>query len=623
MKKILAYLIAVALVVTTVSLVPVSNAKAASDKQASSGAKAVQDTAKPEDSSGAKAAQDTAKSEEPIEVESYGKMDEKSGTFLYDQSAVTVPRMSVQATGLPAKYDLRDEGRVTSVKDQYPNEYCWAFAAIASLESNLITKKIATKSIDCSEGHLGWFGLNGRSESTVSKYAGRDTCISFSQKSNYYVAAATLARGYGAVKESDMPYSLLAKHDTPPAQYLTEAKMTKSTYELQDAIFVSANTTTNKYDKAAFDTVKQLIMKNGAVASKIAFPDEDQWVSSFGSNKPPQLIACYDTKEIADHAITIVGWDDNYNDFKGEKKPAGPGAWIVKNSYGTDIHKKGYFYLSYYTPSVSQFVSFTAQKNSGRQIYQYDGVGIGDMILKASGAVSGINCYKARTDVMLDQMMAFTPQANCQVNCRIYINRNGASPASGVKLYDKTFKQKYGGYSRTNLGKKIGIPKGAKFYVRVTVKTPENDYFIPFELKDLNDPGTEPAVVKGGQSWLFQDGKWTDVDKTTKLQDDDGSAFRLYNAQIKVFGKKSGAKKQKIKVKTKRKMKKGKKLKLKAKRTKGSGKLVYRSSNLKKATVSKRGVVKAKKKGTVKITVYALPTTTYKSAKKVVKIKIK
>lgn len=59
----------------------------------------------------------------------------------------------------------------------------------------------------------------------------------------------------------------------------------------------------------------------------------------------------------------------------------------------------------------------------------------------------------------------------------------------------------------------------------------------------------------------------------------------------------------------KRNLKKGKKLKLKVKAKPGkklaSTQYCWKSSNKKIAAVSAKGVVKAKKKGTVKITVYA------------------
>ena len=74
----------------------------------------------------------------------------------------------------------------------------------------------------------------------------------------------------------------------------------------------------------------------------------------------------------------------------------------------------------------------------------------------------------------------------------------------------------------------------------------------------------------------------------------------------------------------KRNLKKGKKLKLKVKAKPGkklaSTQYCWKSSNKKIATVSAKGVVKAKKKGTVKITVYA---TDGSGKKKSVKIKVK
>lgn len=67
-------------------------------------------------------------------------------------------------------------------------------------------------------------------------------------------------------------------------------------------------------------------------------------------------------------------------------------------------------------------------------------------------------------------------------------------------------------------------------------------------------------------------------------------------------------------------IKKGKKAKIQVKLPSGSASylITYQSSNKKIATVSKSGVVTAKKKGTVKITI-----TTFNQKKAVIKLKIK
>ena len=565
-----------------------------------------------------------------IPMEPMGKMDDQSATYRYDNPELTIPRATGMAS-LPRKYDLRDQGRVTGIKNQIPYNDCWAFATMSSLESNLITKGIAGKDIDLSEAHLAWYTLHGKSTDIISKYGGRDTCESSSEMTNYYNAAATLARGYGAVLESDMPYSVYTPRDyTHNPAYHNEKKMVQCRYELKDAFFISANTTLEKYDEKAYQAVKELIMNHGAVASKIAFPDSEDpinnWITVFGSNKPNELETYYSKEEFADHAVSVIGWDDDFNDFKSEEKPAGPGAWIIKDSYGSKIHGDGYFYASYYSPCMSQFISYIGQKKSGREKYQYDGVGLGDFDVSQTSAISGSNCFTARSDLLIDQVMTFTPQANCSVNIKIYAANDGSSPVSGIKFYEKTFQVKYSGYNLINLGKKLGIPKGLDFSVIITTQTPDKKYFVPFELQDKDDPVNNPNVVLKGQSYVNINGTWSEITRDTMVQDkiyDHTFTFRMYNALVKALGFKGGKKAQKIKVKTKVKMKKGKKLKLKAKRTKGNGKLIYKISNPKKATVTSKGVVKAKKKGIVKITVYTLPTSKYKSAKKTVKVIIK
>ena len=68
--------------------------------------------------------------------------------------------IGAQSASLPAKFDLRDYGYVTSVKEQSPWNTCWGFAAIAAAETSILSKLKMTYSqypIDLSEMQLAWF----------------------------------------------------------------------------------------------------------------------------------------------------------------------------------------------------------------------------------------------------------------------------------------------------------------------------------------------------------------------------------------------------------------------------------------------------------------------------------
>ena len=42
---------------------------------------------------------------------------------------------------LPSYFDWRDEDKITPVKDQYPCQLCWAFTAVAELESKILLRE--------------------------------------------------------------------------------------------------------------------------------------------------------------------------------------------------------------------------------------------------------------------------------------------------------------------------------------------------------------------------------------------------------------------------------------------------------------------------------------------------
>ena len=62
------------------------------------------------------------------------------GALLVAAAALPAPAAAAPWTGrtFPSSYDLRDRGRVSPIGKQDNHGTCWVFAAMGSLESNLL-----------------------------------------------------------------------------------------------------------------------------------------------------------------------------------------------------------------------------------------------------------------------------------------------------------------------------------------------------------------------------------------------------------------------------------------------------------------------------------------------------
>lgn len=78
--------------------------------------------------------------------------------------------------------------------------------------------------------------------------------------------------------------------------------------------------------------IKEHIVENGGVYTAIKAPD----IGNFKFN-PFNGALYHNNEEYPNHAVTIIGWDDNYSKDNFVSKPERDGAWIVKNSYGTEM----------------------------------------------------------------------------------------------------------------------------------------------------------------------------------------------------------------------------------------------------------------------------------------------
>lgn len=405
-----------------------------------------------------------------------------------------------EQVNLPEHYDARDAGVVTSVKNQNPFGSCWSFAFCAAAESSLISQGYADNTIDLSESHLVWFTtFNNTDDAEYDFETDYYNGISDPYKygGNCYLGMSTVARGSGFVLEENYPY--INDYDTSLMQY-DDAHLLESDYTLKSARFL---------DETSKEEVKTSILKYGAVATVMNSSYDYVTVSPKGEtfyqnqNKAP------------DHAVTVVGWDDNFPASYFKYTPSSNGAWLIKNSWGEEYNTNGYLWVSYEDTSVNQFCEVVACPTNYDNIYQYDGItsvsalSINQKSYKAFAA----NIFTAEKDELITSC-GFYLFDNADYTCtiKLYKNCSATKPTNGVLLETKTIDASRAGFYNVDFQNKHEIKAGETFSIVIRYYNNAGYYsyaYIPIErngLLDLYQYGIEP-----GQSFYSTTGTtWSD-----------------------------------------------------------------------------------------------------------------
>nr|MBQ8252065.1 Ig-like domain-containing protein [Lachnospiraceae bacterium] len=407
---------------------------------------------------------------------------------------------------LPATYRsdqvTLDGGEVVSYlpdgfRNQNPYGTCWTFSALGACEASLIRKGLADGNIDLSERHLAYYFYN-KGETGDSKggtYGDYNLANSdFLEEDETYVdlggnSSLTmwhLVSWCGPVAESDVPYEGLLSNMTDLNGLLGLANSTQAAYENDvchvQNVYKVAMGNINESD-AQQKVVKKLIMKYGSLGLSYysnSIYDSHTYDSYYN-----------DTETGTNHAIQVVGWDDNFdkNRFEkdGEINPApGNGAWLMKNSWGGESDytaQPGYFWLSYYDASINSYVNTEGEiemqyayvydaetSDNYDNIYQYDGdastgrrtIYAGDHLAQRFTAGRGDGkCEKLRS------VGIGVAETNVSGTVEIYkgLTNPETDPRSGTKVLTQEFDLEYAGYHTIPLTQEIMLEDGTPFSV--------------------------------------------------------------------------------------------------------------------------------------------------------------
>lgn len=302
---------------------------------------------------------------------------------------------------LEKKFDLRDKLQNIYVKNQRGAGSCWAFSYTSVLEST-ISNKYNKKSDELSPMHLDYL---------AAKMYNRKV----GDSGTMLMEMAYSAGRYGPVLEMDLPFSSVYDEEKNSRYnyYLSNidevstdqevvakvedmpilANINKEYTENGIKYITSDGEISSNQVKAIRESIKKHIKENGAVTAQfysdmgiVANNNKEDFISveNFYNNET-NAYYCNDSEKNANHAVTIVGWDDEFEieKFSEGKRPENKGAYIVLNSWGADFGDEGYFYVSYddviienYIMGVSSIQECDKNKKDIELIYQYDNLGV-------------------------------------------------------------------------------------------------------------------------------------------------------------------------------------------------------------------------------------------------------
>ena len=211
------------------------------------------------------------------------------------------------------------------------------------------------------------------------------------------------------------------------------------------------------FDEGALINIKHALLDVGAVAisleAELSIPSQvvRRESSAPAAHFSYDTWAQYNAKSTVapNHALTIVGWDDAYSasNFHGTESgsPAGDGAWLCKNNWGSDAlyaslggasdathwglesdaGASGFFWLSYYDHSITDVTAFCMidTEASADNIYQHDYVSASEFISPTSynDEVKVANVFEANAPELLESVGAWTFAPNETVTTEIYL----------------------------------------------------------------------------------------------------------------------------------------------------------------------------------------------------------
>jgi len=357
----------------------------------------------------------------------------------FDMSHLTDRMVPAKFSGVkaPTAWDWRTQSDVTSVKNQSSCGACYSFASLANIESKMLMD--GEGSFDFSENNAKECNFHDRSCGGGNYY---DMASFFSQNGTVlescdpYVAADVSCNSGCVYQKTLLDWRIISGGSVP------------STVNLQNYIYNYGPVYTTFYAGDA---------------------GEPGWQSEFNSYNGSYTMF-HTTAQPVNHAVMIVGWDDNLS------HAGGTGAWIVKNSWGTGWGSTcgygtegGYFTIAYGSGGIGMWSSYLSDwqdyDENGELLYHDEG---GWMTTWGYGSTTawGLCKFVPSQDININRVEFWTTDVTTDIDVFLYDDFNGIS-ASNVLAFKLDLSFGEAGYHSVVLDAPVEVGAGNDIYAVV------------------------------------------------------------------------------------------------------------------------------------------------------------
>ena len=430
--------------------------------------------------------------------------------------------------GLPAKYDPRTDAgaqnwfpQADRVEHQgYHTWLCWAFSATTAAElswakENYDEGQPLQNPPQLSPVHLAYYFYNWPDDPLGGTRGDRNVLTPgrnwVSDGGNQIWTMQHLANQADFIADEAMPFTLDSRLENykGPMTFASDRCYGQNSLILEDSEFHAGLPN----DPDGRNTLKSMITKYGAVMGAVAYD------STFMNND----VAYYNpTFATVNHAVTVVGWDDDYSrdNFSPappkNERPSANGAWLVQNSYGTENNDGGFYWISYESIDLMRnklvAVDMAEARESGQtDLFQYDGSAGSESEMMEAGEIAAnvFSVPAGRLSERLDRV-GFTSFNEGPTDYTIEIHtglQDGDLPNGGSLAAAQDVHTDVPGYHTFPLDTPVDLDAGETFSVcvifddttRFGAEKSDGDYFT--------------AALAPSQSFCLsnKDGKWHDA----------------------------------------------------------------------------------------------------------------